>query len=638
MRSAHAKPFLTFRKVAIITFAVYALLVLLHLWLSVFTKTIDVLPDELRYLDITRSLAYDGTLAIRGDGSSFQKILYPLFLLPAMLTPDPVMQVEVISILNCFYACSLVFPVYFLGKRLFNSPTPVLACVVLSAAFPEICYSATFMSEVIYVPLTLWLTLTLWSFLDSPRELSVWKAPLCGALCFAAYLTKEVALSFLLAGLILMLLSLRKTTRQEKTTVLLNLALFLAGFCLPFAILKLTIFSGMGNSYNQMSLDVLNSMYTILYGFIALGANYTYLLVGFCILPLLVPLLYFRYLTDQDKTLTVLMYLCLVICFITVVYSISIREDIGYTYIRQHLRYLSCYLIPLVMITLKIILTAPRISLHNTPRHYALLVGTVAVSCAAIIGFYGTADLSQGFDTCLLQIHRELAELDGAVAGTYYSAGQLHPLDVSQSEGGLQPINWIIWLAKLVMVAATVGLFALMLKGSRKTTAYAFFTFVLALFMANTAATSVYNYNAYNVKQSFVEATTNLSETLQKLPNDAVVTLVYDDKLTLYNNLMDTFAVTHCRQNMTYTNTETINANITNGSQLNTSLLLNFGIAGNDGKPVSEIDYLVFNSAQKIELYGEGVRQVSLGYDNGYLLYQVIPNKPIYIKKTSAKS
>ena len=39
-----------------ITFVFYAITVIVHLSLALFTKTIDVHPDELRYLDTARSL------------------------------------------------------------------------------------------------------------------------------------------------------------------------------------------------------------------------------------------------------------------------------------------------------------------------------------------------------------------------------------------------------------------------------------------------------------------------------------------------------------------------------------------------------------------------------------------------------
>ena len=85
---------------------------------SDFPKSADVMPDELRYLDLSRSLVTDGTLTIRGVASSFQKILYPIALIPAMLFPDPQTQVHVIAFLNSLYASSVVFPAYVLAKRL----------------------------------------------------------------------------------------------------------------------------------------------------------------------------------------------------------------------------------------------------------------------------------------------------------------------------------------------------------------------------------------------------------------------------------------------------------------------------------------------------------------------------------------
>ena len=72
----------------------------LHIFWGWFPKSIDVMPDEMRYLDTARSLFSGDGLVMRGEPSSFQKILYPLAISPALLFPNGVAQIQAIGVLN----------------------------------------------------------------------------------------------------------------------------------------------------------------------------------------------------------------------------------------------------------------------------------------------------------------------------------------------------------------------------------------------------------------------------------------------------------------------------------------------------------------------------------------------------------
>ena len=99
----------------------------LHIAWGWFPKSIDVMPDEMRYLDTARSLFCGDGLVLRGDPSTFQKILYPLAIMPALLFPDGPTQVQAINVLNSIYACSTVFPASVSGGgangRMISAPT-----------------------------------------------------------------------------------------------------------------------------------------------------------------------------------------------------------------------------------------------------------------------------------------------------------------------------------------------------------------------------------------------------------------------------------------------------------------------------------------------------------------------------------
>ena len=52
--------------------------------LSSYPRELAVYSDELRYLDVARSLWQGRGLRVRNMPSDYQKILYPLFILPAL--------------------------------------------------------------------------------------------------------------------------------------------------------------------------------------------------------------------------------------------------------------------------------------------------------------------------------------------------------------------------------------------------------------------------------------------------------------------------------------------------------------------------------------------------------------------------
>lgn len=84
--------------------------------LSSYPRQLAVYSDELRYLDVARSLLAGRGLRVRNMPSDYQKILYPLCILPALLLKSTAAQITAIGWLNAAYMASAVFPAYALAK------------------------------------------------------------------------------------------------------------------------------------------------------------------------------------------------------------------------------------------------------------------------------------------------------------------------------------------------------------------------------------------------------------------------------------------------------------------------------------------------------------------------------------------
>lgn len=624
-------------KLLLLAIALFAASTVVRTMLADFPKAADVMPDEMRYMDLARSLLTDGTLTIRGVQTTFQKILYPIALMPAMLFHDPLTQVKVMGFLNALYASSALFPAYVLARRIAPGFWPGVACLAIAALLPDLCYSMTFMSESLYLPLSLWLLVLLWDALEKPGRRGIVLAAAGGVLCYMAYLCKEVALAYVIvvalmfaaravrrafevrkgaravasergsaevaasagaaasigtaasAGVVADTESARAETsanakggaRAEAgadtpanaapaTAVLANVtptksrshvvravvndatfvdsfarfALFLAGFLLPFALMKLTLFAGMLNSYNQSSLDILQSLYVDVFAFHALALGLVHFALGFAFFPLVLPLVSWRHFPREHRTFLTLLALVLLVSFLTVVFTISMREDAGHVALRQHLRYVGPLLVPFAFYLVRMAAIGPRPRWSETLGRGHVLTVVLTAFCVGILLLFGTANLYQGLDSATLRVFRAVCELDGVIPAEKYDAA-VGGLAAIPDDEPLLEINAAVWAMRAVIVAlAAAGTVAFCARGRRgERGARCVVGVVLAFCLVNTVACCVHNREAYGTGEESVQEALAVDRTLDALPDDAQVLIVYDDSNTMANNLVTTYVI-----------------------------------------------------------------------------------------------
>ncbi len=223
-----------------VTIAVFCVSVLIRIYFSVFDKAIVVYSDELRYLDIARSLWNDGSIMIRNIPVDFQKILYPLFIAPTSMVSDPSNQIAAINILNCIYISSAVFPAYLIAKQILKKNWTIILSVVFVATLPDMTYSICLMSENVYFPLAIWAVFFIWKALSAEKiKYGIFFAVAGGLLSYLLYLSKEISLALVLAYAIIVVMGViheKKVSRHK----LLPFFFFGAGFAALFIIFKMT--------------------------------------------------------------------------------------------------------------------------------------------------------------------------------------------------------------------------------------------------------------------------------------------------------------------------------------------------------------------------------------------------------------
>lgn len=322
--------------------------------LAAYPHELSIYSDELRYLEIARSLRDGRGLVLRNMPSDYQKILYSLFLLPALTLPTSELQMQAVGWLNAVYAASAVFPAYAIVNRMEVTLPRKRFLMAVVALSPTMVVTVSYMSENVFLPLSLWqIYLMLRAFTSHSARAHIGWCALSGGFAYLLYLNKEVALYYLLAYLLTCWWKLCWDRSRWKEEVASEVAL-VGVFVLCFVAAKLTLFRGLGNSYNQMSWLSPEQWRYLPF---AIFCDVLFALLAFGVLPVLLPLVGLkRPVRGSDPRRTqfpLYLLLCLAIGVAAVVWTITVREDMGSDSPRQHTRYLEPLLMPLLLVMLQ---------------------------------------------------------------------------------------------------------------------------------------------------------------------------------------------------------------------------------------------------------------------------------------------
>jgi len=338
------------KKYIIFVSVLFLISVILRSYLSLFDKRMNTYNDELRYIQIAQNFFNTGSFRIYNAETDFQKILYSIVLAPFYLIKNSILRVKAISVFNSVLVSSSVFPAYLIVRKITDKKSVIVLSLIMLFMFPDMSYSMTFMSENLYLPMGLWQVYFSFRILDTEnRKLKIWGSLFLGLYTYLLYLAKEVALVFILAHLFTgALTGIRKKSLKE----FLPLIVYTVSFVFFFMLFKFTVFSGMGNSYNQTSLSQINSPEKIKYFMYALMYNFYFLLVSYFVFPMFLPLLKFRHTDRKNKILYVYTLAGIIFCLGVINFTISVREDLGHLSPRQHHRYYSPLFFPLMAVFL----------------------------------------------------------------------------------------------------------------------------------------------------------------------------------------------------------------------------------------------------------------------------------------------
>ncbi len=187
------------KKCKIVTLILFLFGVLFYFSIGNYLKTISIYGDELRYFGIAQSLAFGKGITVYNNMYNDQKILYDMLLAPIFWIPSKLDRIMFFSLLNSVLVCSGVFPLYKLGKIILKNNYYIMLCIILYIFFPDLNFSQTFMSENLYLPLSLWGVLLYYKLLIKDYRFKYGIAIFIGIFTYFLYMIKEIGIIFIIS-------------------------------------------------------------------------------------------------------------------------------------------------------------------------------------------------------------------------------------------------------------------------------------------------------------------------------------------------------------------------------------------------------------------------------------------------------
>lgn len=337
---------------------IFMLSTILRIIISYYDKKMLVYGDELYYIDIARNIALNKTILVHNVDSGFKNILYPLLISPFFLIADLSKRYIYITIFNCILMSSVIIPTFLLTKDIIKDKVKTIIVIILITTLPDLCFSATFMSEISFYPLSIWTIFFIWKFIISKsNNKKLFLAFLIGTMSFFCYLNKMSSLYIPIAFIILMITNVIIYKENFKNNIKYFL-LFTISFLILYTVFDKIFFlnSEVKSGYSgALSISSILEPYNFIYFFYGLFFNISMTIFAFFYFPIMIPILKFKDFNIENKKFLIFIWLSLLIGILEITFTITVKENLGSISPRQHLRYLSPLLIPFLVCFFNII-------------------------------------------------------------------------------------------------------------------------------------------------------------------------------------------------------------------------------------------------------------------------------------------
>jgi hypothetical protein len=151
-----------------------------------------VMPDELLYSNIARSLISGDGVSFRNQPIMFTNLLYPFLISPVYAFAPPGLEFRAIQLFNALVMNLAVFPAYFIARRFVQDRKILWGITVASILLPDMILANRIMAEAVMYPLFLYVVYRIFKRLDG-EDNTVRGAILLSAISFALMEMKAIA-------------------------------------------------------------------------------------------------------------------------------------------------------------------------------------------------------------------------------------------------------------------------------------------------------------------------------------------------------------------------------------------------------------------------------------------------------------
>nr|MCR4818507.1 hypothetical protein [Fretibacterium sp.] len=376
--------------------------------------------------------------------------------------------------------------------------------------------------EILYWPIFL-LFVCLWLINEQQGSYKI--AVLEGLLCYFGYLTKEMFLALMLAYTAFEIIwPLLSHSRYQKKKFIM-LCVFLAVFMFCHVVMKLTLFRGLGNSYNQMGIEAIMSFYKFAYMMYAFFYSLAALSAAVLIIPFIYPVIHFKTLSEDGRKLFCYVVLFFLIASATIAYTISVREDIGRIAPRFHLRYLGPACILLLTVFFSCI---QRLELDVMKKNLRNIVYfMIVVSLYMFFILKGTI-IGSSVDQFTLLWH------------VFLSKYRLYPASSGITDNGII-IYLGAYLANFFIILIVTGFLYVCYKSKKRAVVYLMIIFT-AVCMANNVAAYKLIYNSCYRDSATLKEVTSMNDYFKNMKRElSILYLTEGDKINKLSHCMDTY-------------------------------------------------------------------------------------------------
>lgn len=573
----------------------YAAEVLIRFLIANFPKTICIYNDELLYYSIAQSIYSGKGIMCLNASVPFGKLMYSFVLAPFFGIEDTYLRMTLITLFNTALIMTSLILVYLICKELEINRAGIIPIMVITALWPDFLYSMSFMAENLNWPLAL-LAILLWIKIKNGKN--IWLlSVLLGFISCIGFLCKDIFLAFTLCCVlyeivqpIISYLINRKGQPPKKLKEYYNknslicCGIMVAIFVLCCAAVSFLISSsgivssaeGTVNGAVSSTLGVVKDLarlkdpYTffyLIYAFVYLLASS---LIALMVIPVVYPAVGFKRTDNKTQGLYLFLALYLIISCGIIACTVSIREDIGSTVPRVHLRYIGFILLSFIIVFFKLLQ-------ENT-------------SDAAVLNRQGRYTILASLFSCLIFKGCQNKTIDQTMLNLYFVTSQELPR-VSNERGDklFYPAS-VVFFIVLVLIALITHYYGK--RGKASMSATLFCVFMCAVCFKNSQI-QIQKYSDYKLDASIGGEVAQLNDYFDKTDEAPRILFICNNYINEYSKSL----TSHFKYQNNTCYMESLNLKLMSSKGIidvpNTELFLNMNSFMAVYPPQSGFDYII---------------------------------------------